>query len=559
MKNRGLLYLICLCFNITLLGQESSSQKPKLVVGIVVDQMRFDQLYKYEEKYGEGGFKRIVREGFNYKNANYNYIPTFTAPGHASIFTGAVPGDHGIIGNIWYNRDKGAVQGNVEDGAETIVGSAGENPYGVSPVNLLTTTITDELRLQSNEKAKVISVSLKDRGAILPGGHSANAAYWYDGESSPGYFVSSSYYMEKLPKWVNAFNKLEKADAYLNTSWNTLLPIESYTESDADDNTYEPSLGGKSTPTFPYDFKEMRSKYSEGYSAYQLVLVSPGGNNLLTDFAMEAVKNEKLGVDAITDILTISFSVTDVVGHTFGPQSVELEDVYLRLDKNLEELLKFLDGTIGEDEYLLFLTSDHGVLPVASYLKAHKLPADIARTKAIGNALSAYLKSVYGDYTWISYFQEDQIYLNRTLIEERKLDLSSVQQKAADFMADQEGVHSAITAHDLSTQEYTYGMNRLLQNGYYARRSGDVFLTFDSGIVQNANSEIEVSKVKGTTHGTGYAYDRHVPMLWFGFGIPMGESIRPVAPIDIAPSLAMFLNLQLPSGSTGEPLTELFK
>jgi hypothetical protein len=415
--------------------------------------MRFDQLYKYEEKYGEGGFKRIVREGFNYKNANYNYIPTFTAPGHASIFTGALPADHGIIGNIWYDRNKDAIQGNVEDATRIIVGSVGENPYGVSPVNLLTTTISDELRLQSNEKARVISVSLKDRGAILPGGHSANAAYWFDWESSPGYFVSSSYYMEKLPKWVSSFNKLEKANAYLNTSWNTLLPIESYTESAADDNTYEPSLGGKTSPTFPYDFKEIRSKYGESTSPYQLMLVSPGGNDLLTDFAMEAVKNEKLGTDAITDILTISFSVTDGAGHTFGPQSVEIEDIYLRLDRNLEVLVKFLDDNIGKEEYLLFLTSDHGVLPVASYLRDHKLPADVARTKAQGIALSTYLKSVYGDHPWISYFQEDQIYLNRNLIEERKLDLGSVQQKVADFMTGQEGVHTAITAYDLRTQE----------------------------------------------------------------------------------------------------------
>jgi predicted AlkP superfamily pyrophosphatase or phosphodiesterase len=252
-------------------------------------------------------------------------------------------------------------------------------------------------------------------------------------------------------------------------------------------------------------------------------------------------------------------SVTDGAGHTFGPQSVEIEDIYLRLDRNLEVLVKFLDDNIGKEEYLLFLTSDHGVLPVASYLRDHKLPADVARTKAQGIALSTYLKSVYGDHPWISYFQEDQIYLNRNLIEERKLDLGSVQQKVADFMTGQEGVHTAITAYDLRTQEYTYGMNRLLQNGYYGQRSGDVLLTFDSGIVQNANPEIEVSKVKGTTHGTGYAYDRHVPMLWYGFGIPKGESIRPVAPIDIAPSLAMFLNLQLPSASTGEPLKELFQ
>ena len=551
--------LLLLIAGLLSFGQSKPMGKPKLIVGIVVDQMRSDQLTKYENKLSDGGFKRLVNEGFNFKNTVYNYIPTFTAPGHASIYTGTTPSYHGIIGNAWYHRTDGFVHGVVEDSTHQLVGSQVENPYGVSPLNLATTTITDELALNSNSKAKIISISMKDRGAVLPGGHKANAAYWFDYVTSPGYFVSSTYYMQKVPNWVASFNKMEKPNAYLDTTWNTLLPIENYTESEADNNPYEPNLGGKESPTFPYNFKEMRPKFGEGFGAYQLLLASPGGNTLLTDFALEAIKKEKLGSDDITDFLTISYSVTDVVGHTFGPQSVEIEDIYLRLDKNIEDLIDYLDSKIGRQAYLLFLTSDHGVLPVASFLKDNKMPAGVARTKAYQMALEDHLKTLYGDHKWLLYFEEDQIYLDRALITEKNLDLGQVQQKVADFLMEKEGVKSALTARDLQTQEYSYGMNRLLQSGYYTQRSGDVLITFDSGTVQNDNSWLAVNKVMGTTHGTGYMYDRQVPMLWFGYSIDKGESVREVSPIDIAPSLSMFLDVQLPSGSTGETLQELFK
>ena len=540
-------------------GQSGPLDKPKLVVGIVVDQMRFDQLYKYENKYGANGFKKLMREGFNYKNTNKNYIPTFTAPGHASIYTGTTPSYHGIIGNVWYDRYKHGIRGNVEDSTELLVGTQLADNRGVSPRNLLTTTISDELRMGNNMKSKVISVSLKDRGAILPGGHTANAAYWYDWESSPGYFVTSSYYMKQLPKWVTAFNKQEKANAYLDTTWKTLFPVGEYTESAADDNPYEPALGGKSKPTFPYDFKGMRAKYKEKGTEYQLLLVSPDGNTMLTEFAMETIANEKLGTDNDTDLINISYSVTDVIGHTFGPQSVEMEDVFLRLDQNIASLLGYLDKNVGNGNYVLFLTSDHGSVPVASYLEAQKLPTGIARIGQFTNAVNGFLNSKYGSDHWIEYFKEDQLYLNRQVILARTLDLATIQQEVASFLMSMQGVRSAVTGHNLQVMDYTSSTNELLQNGYYAKRSGDVLLTFDAGIVQHANSAINTTSVKGTTHGTGYTYDTQVPMLWYGFGIPHGESVRKVATTDIAPSLAMFLNLQLPSGATGEPLAEIFK
>ncbi len=554
-KSNILLLLFFIGYSFYGLAQDSN--KPKLVVGVIIDQMGFDQLYKYQDRYGETGFK-LINEGFNFKNANVNYIPSETAPGHASIYTGTTPAYHGIIGNSWYDRELGNYVGNVMDSNEKIVGSLNENPNGVSPQNLTATTITDELRLRSKFKSKVVSISIKDRAAILPGGKSANAAYWYNWDSSPGYFVSSSFYMRKVPKWVAKFNELGKPDAYLNETWNTLYPLDTYTASSPDDNKYEPSLGGKSSPTFPYDFKAMRDKVKKNGTEYRLLWVSPSGNTLLTEFAIAAIENEELGMDKYPDILNVSYSITDVVGHTFGPQSVEMEDIYLRLDKNLGELFAALDSKVGKNNYVLFLTSDHAAIPVVSYLRENKLDGDIARIGQYNHKLNLFLVAKYGEGSWIENFDGNQVYLNKNTVDEKKLLLPVIQQEVADFLMTQKGVYLALTAHDLQTQTYEEGLRKTMQNGYYPKRSGDVLLSYNSGTILNPNSRMAVERVKGTVHGSGYSYDTHVPLLWMGLGIPKGESVRSVNPIDITPSLAMFLNLRLPSAVQGKPLSELF-
>tara|TARA_R110000772_G_scaffold184144_1_gene295226 strand:- start:396 stop:2090 length:1695 start_codon:yes stop_codon:yes gene_type:complete len=550
-----ILYIIGSSFSY---GQTEGSKKPKLVVGIVVDQMRSEQLYRYEAKYSDDGFKRILRDGFNYKNTKYNYTPTVTAAGHSSIYTGATPAMHGIIGNSWYNRYKKKYTSSVEDTTVVLIGSKKQNNTGASPKQLLTTTISDQLRMSTNFRSKVISVSLKDRGAVLPGGHLANAAYWHDIETSPGYFVTSSYYMNELPNWVSKFNKLEKSSKYLDTVWNTFYPIESYTESYGDNNKYEVVLG-ENGPTFPYDFNKLREKYRKRNIEYLMLGFSPAGNTLLTEFAMDAVKNEKLGSDEETDMLTISYSVTDKAGHIFGPNSVEIEDIYIRLDREISKLLKYLDKMVGKGEYTLFLTSDHGAVPIASYLNDIKIPTGVARIAQYKDRLGNYLNTKYGEGSWIQSFEDDQLYLNRTAIFEKGLQLESVQQDAANFLVNLEGISGALTAYHLQTSQYTSGLRELVQNGYHQKRSGDVLITFDAGLVQDDDSEIEVSLVKGTIHGSGYSYDTHVPLLWFGNGITHGESVREVSPIDISSTLTMILNLQLPSGNSGYPLKELFK
>jgi len=532
---------------------------PKLVVGVIIDQMRADYLYKYQERYGEDGFKRLIRNGFNYKNANVNYIPAETAPGHASIYTGTTPSYHGIIGNSWFDRETNSVEENVSDQQEKIVGSAKDNPYGVSPNKLMASTITDELKKISNFKSKVISVSIKDRGAILPGGKSADGVYWHDWESSPGYFVSSSFYMETLPNWVNKFNQQEKSDAYLNETWNTLYPIETYTLSTPDDTTYEPSLGGKISPTFPYNFKTMRETYRDMGSEFQLLWISPKGNTLLTEFAITAIQEEKLGKDKYTDFLNVSYSVPDVIGHTFGPQSVEMEDIYLRLDNEIATLLKALDTKIGKENYTLFLTADHGAMENVSFLKNHKLDAAIARTTSDARNLEAFLDTKYGKASWITAVNGNNLYLNKVTIDEQKLTLPIIQKEAADYLMTLPEVSFALTADDLQTYVYEEGIRKTIQNGYYVKRSGDVIISYSSGTIIHPNPNIDVEMVNGTVHGSGYSYDTHVPLIWIGKGIKSGESVKAVNPIDIAPSLSMFLNIPLPSSSQGKPLSALFE
>lgn len=535
-----------------------SAQNPKLIVGIVVDQMRFDHLYLYADKYGEDGFKRLIREGFQYKNTHYNYVPTVTAAGHASVYTGTTPATHGIIGNSWYDRSIKGIQENVTDFSKFIIGSKEENKIGKSPHNLKNYTITDQLKMGTNFRSKVISVSLKDRGAILPGGHTADAAYWHDYQSSPGYFVSSDYYMEALPNWVTLFNESGRSDYYLDTVWNTLFPIEEYTESAEDNNPYENTLSGNLWPEFPYDLKFMKEVFKRRGNEYHLLWVTPMGNSLLAEFAKTAIKEESLGKHEFTDMLCVSFSVPDVAGHTFGSHSVEMEDIFLRLDQEIAGLLDYLDEYVGKGAYTLFLTSDHAAITTVSYLNDHKLPSGLADINFLRDTLSVFLQEKYGKREWIEYFGEDQVYLDRALIKERKVDLFEIQNAAAGFLTTLKGVRYALTAEQLQKNEYTKGIPGKLQSGFYPERSGDILLSYDPGYITEFSGR-KMENIKGTTHRSGHAYDSHVPLIWFGAGIPQGESVRMVHPTDIAPTLALKLNLEISNNPEGEVLKELWE
>jgi predicted AlkP superfamily pyrophosphatase or phosphodiesterase len=520
----------------------SSSTPPKLVVGIVVDQMRYDYIYRFWNKYGNGGFKRLVNQGYFCRNTHYNYAPTYTAPGHASVYTGATPAVHGIIGNNWFVREENKSTYCTDDHSVKTVGStsiAGE----MSPANMWTNSITDELRLTTNLQAKVIGISLKDRGSILPAGHLANAAYWFDSEN--GAFISSTYYMQALPEWVSKFNAKDKAKEYLSKEWTTLLPIAQYSESLEDDNVYEGLLRGEAKALFPHNLPKI---YTE--DGYELIRNTPFGNSLVKDFALEAIQTEKLGKGIATDFLAVSFSSTDYIGHKYGPRSIELEDTYLRLDRDLAQLLTFLDTYLGKEKVLVFLTADHAGAEVPAYLESVKVPAGYFASKQHMQQLKAYLYQTYSD-SLVTSFINQQVYLNDKVMEEKKLNKEEVQQAIAQYVLKMTGVASSATALAMQRYEYTQGINSLLQKGYHARRSGDI-------MVNLLPQWMEYSKT-GTTHGSPYTYDTHVPLLWYGWTIKPGSSVSYVAITDIAPTLAFILKTSLPNGTTGKPIEALVK
>src|SRR5690554_4048145 len=320
-------------------SEKAAHETPKLVVGIMVDQMRSDYIHKYWDKFGEDGFKRLVNEGFSFTNNHFDYMPTSTGPGHASVYTGTTPSVHGVMGNGWYVRETGKNINVIEVSGYSGVGTEPGKESDKSPGNVLSTTVGDELRLHTNFRSKVIGVSRKDRGAILPAGHTGEA-YWYEG--STGNFISSSYYLEELPAWVQAFNSRNLAQEYLKEPWETLLPIEQYVESMADDNPYENLFKGAEAPVFPYNLPELAK--TEGLG---ILASTPFHNDLLLDMAIAAIEGENLGSRETSDMLSISFSATDGIGHQFGPSSIEVQDTYLRLDQTLAKLLDYLDEHFG--------------------------------------------------------------------------------------------------------------------------------------------------------------------------------------------------------------------
>lgn len=545
-RNSLIITLIILCAGASLkqTGTSLNMERPRLVVGIVVDQMRHEYLYRYYEKYGEGGFKRLMDQGFMNKNTHYNYIPTFTGPGHASIYTGTVPATHGIIANSWYDRKRKKYIYCTEDSIVSAIGGT-ESGGNVSPRNMLSTTITDELRLSNNMRSKVISISIKDRGAILPAGHTANAAYWY--APSTGHFISSTYYMEKLPGWADTFNKQQLADKYLNETWNTLLPIKEYTQSGKDDSPYEAILQGKGKPVFPYNLSELR----QANGNFGLLPSTPFGNSITKDMAMAAIKGEKLGADEFTDFLAVSFSSTDYIGHGYGPNSVELEDTYLRLDKDIEGLLNFLDKEVGENNYLLFLTADHAVADVPQFMTDSKIPSGYLPITEIVNKANAYLNEKFGIGTWVEAVVNDQVYLNKKQLRENQASEENILNELANYLEDFNGISSAYTALEMKSRSFSDGIPALLQRGYNGKRSGDVLLVLEPGWIDQTTI--------ATTHGSGYNYDTHVPLIWYGWKIKPGQSVKYHPVTDIAPTLSMMLNINFPSGSSGNPIGGLFE
>lgn len=513
------------------------ANKPKLIVGIVVDQMRADFIYKYWSKYGKGGFKRLISEGFFFKNTHYNYVPTYTGPGHASIYTGATPAVHGIIANHWFDKAEGKNLYCTEDLTVQALGGSKKNGQ-MSPKNLLSTTIGDQLKLSNQQQSKVIGIALKDRGAILPAGYSANAAYWFDGNS--GEWMSSNYYMPQLPRWVNNFNNKGLAHTYLATVWQTLLPLTDYSESLADDNSFEGAFKSEIKPVFPHNLAQLAADNEN----FGLLKITPFGNSLTKDFAIQAIQAENLGKNAATDLLAISFSATDYVGHQFAPNSVEVEDTYLRLDRDLAQLLTFLDRWLGKEQVLLFLTADHGVIENPGYLNSLKISAGNMSETRLKQAMQSFLQQRFNADLLRSYSNQ-QVFLHHAKMAELKLSRTEVENALAEFLLSVQGVANVVTRTALTQGFFGSGLNRYVQLGFHPQRSGDVMVNYAPGWIDS-------EKTTGTTHGSLYNYDTHVPLLWYGWKVAAGQSFQAVEITDIAPTLALLLDIEAPNGSFGQ-------
>ncbi len=517
--------------------------RPKLVVGIVVDQMRWDYLYRYFEKYGEGGFKRMLKQGFSCENTYINYLPSFTAVGHTCIFTGSVPSITGITGNDWVDQLTGSHVYCTEDSTVQSVGVNYAPDGKMSPRNLLVTTITDELRMATNYKSRVVGISLKDRAAILPAGHTANAAFWMD--DSSGNFISSSYYMNSLPEAVEKFNKQKNIEQFTNSDWNTLYPINTYVESDSDNKSYEGKLPGDVLPVFPHNLK---SAYAKNHGSFRS---TPFGNSLTIDFAKTILDAYQLGQGVATDFLTINCASTDYVGHLFGLNSVEIEDTYLRLDLDLASFFSYLDQKIGKGQYLVFLTADHGASHAVGYLQTNKMPADFFVTSNILANLDQLIQQKLGYFKVIRSAGNYQINFDMEKIAAYNADFDAIKKLVVDFLKKQPGVAYAVDLEKIQDAPIPDAIKSMIINGYNFKRSGQVQVVFQPGWLESYART-------GTTHGTWNPYDTHIPLLFMGWDIHPGASAARVNMTDIAPTLAALLHIQTPDGSIGTPILDLF-
>ncbi|OSZ78701.1 alkaline phosphatase family protein [Chitinophagaceae bacterium IBVUCB1] len=524
-------------------AKKRTKPQPKLVVGIVVDQMRWDFLYRYADRYSDGGFKRLMNDGFQCRQAMVNYIPTFTAPGHACAYTGSVPSVHGIAANDWVDTKREKQVYCTEDKTVSPVGGsykAGMN----SPRNLLTTTVGDELKLATNMRAKVFGIAIKDRGAILPAGHTANGAYWFD--DSTGNFISSSFYAPQLPAWLSRFNNKRYADSLISTEWKTMYAPETYTQSLADDNKYEGKLKGEKASVFPHNTN------TEKVKGYSLLRYLPGGNTIIFKAAKACIRGEALGQDDVTDMLAISLSTPDYIGHLFSPNAIETEDMYRRLDAEIASFLNYLDKQVGKGNYSVFLTADHGAAHNSNYLKDLKIPSgNKAEHEALAE-LNAYVKKETGKDSMVFDLSNYQVYLNENKIDKDDADREDVKDAVIDWFKKQDGIQYVVDMEDMDDMVLPEPLKTMVINGYHHKRSGCIQVITEPGWYSGYGPT-------GTTHGTWNPYDTHIPLLFYGAGIRKGESNKTVHMTDIAPTISSLLNIQMPNGCIGEVIEEVLR
>jgi predicted AlkP superfamily pyrophosphatase or phosphodiesterase len=539
---KKLIFLLVVLFGVLLRPDLMAQDQPKLIVGIVVDQMRNDYLFRFSNHYGDDGFKRLMNQGFYAANHRFSYMPTTTGPGHASVYTGTTPAVHGIVGNNWYDRYKDASVYCAEDKSVKTVG-IGNDDGQMSPRNLKTTTITDELKLFSNSRSKVIGVAIKDRGSILPAGHLADAAYWLSKEK----FITSSYYMDALPQWVDDFNNRKLVASYVEKGWDRILGNAEYLESLPDSNAYERVWPGEGAPILPKDLKALSADKGPSF----IFKYTPFGNTITLDFAKEAIIQEDLGKDEFMDFLTVSLSSTDYMGHAYGPRSVEIQDTYIRLDREIADFLKYLDTEIGKDQYVVFLTADHGAADVPAFNKDFNLPGGYIDLESGYNFLVDVLEAIHPmGMNLVSQIEGNEIYFNRDSLLKADLELDDVSEEVAAALVALDGIYAAYPTQNLiwngGGEEFPV---KHLSRGLHPRIAGDVIWLIESGWLDYGPT--------GTSHGTAWAYDTHIPFLIYGTGVKPGTTYRETHIRDIAPTLSMMFQIPLPSGTTGEPILEV--
>ncbi len=539
-----------------------AGEQPKLVLQITVDALRGDLPSRFHDVLGDGGFRYLMADGVHYTNAHYQHANTETIVGHVSLATGTVPAAHGMVGNVWFDRELDRLVYNIEDSDYSLLTAGADvdqeteiDPTqkaakvdGRSPNNILTSTLSDEMAIHFGGRSKIFAVSVKDRGAVSLAGH-AGKAFWFSKGS--GEFVTSNYYYDQYPDWVTEWNARKPASSYAGKSWELMHPSSKYLFGDADDRAYEADLAGFGR-VFPHAYGQADDKYFT-----TKLTLSPAGDELTLDFAKKLLEEEQLGQDDVPDYLAISFSSTDYVGHMFGASSLESEDNIARLDRTLAELFAYVDEKVGLDNTLIVLSADHGQPEAPGYLhelgidKAHYFDTDaLDKTPAI-----VALKKQFGiGEELIEEYFHPYIYLNRELIREKGLDQAVVENAVAAEMKKFRGVADAVSSSALRTASLpdTLLMRTILRN-FHPKRSGDIYVVFEPDVFINDFDGLVVA----STHGSPWRYDTFVPVFFAGAGLPAAKISRAVTPYDIAPTLATYLGMKPPSGAIGSPLSEV--
>ena len=549
-KNRFVAIILGLSVFLKIYGQGAylPPDKPKLVIGIVVEQLRYDQLEKFRNRLSENGIKRLLNEGTFFRNASYGYMLTQSAPGYATISTGTEPSYHGITSDNWYLPLKNELIYCTKDITVNPVGGSYEAGLH-SPVNLLASTFSDELKMATNRKSKVFAVGLKENASIFSAGHAADGAYWYDNTS--GTWMSCTYYMNALPSWVSDFNAMKFSESFLNAPWSLLKPAEDYADCLPDSNKYETGFNGLNY--FPYDLKKMSQKGGRNSSHdFSLLRETPFGNTFTTNFAIRLIEKEELGKDDVTDFLSICYSSTDYIGHRFGPSSVEMGDAILRLDRDIESLLTYINDNLGKKNVLIYFTSAHGISEIPAILESNRIPAGYFKQNQALQLLRSYLNAVYGEGDWVKGYSEKQVFLNRTLIEDARIPLEEIQKKVARFLIQFTGIASAYPYSAFEANDFGNGNLRRIINNFSPQRSGDVIVTLNPGWVEKETEQL-------TNHNSPYEYDSHVPLIWYGWTVNRASVTRKVNITDIAATLSTLCKVPYPNACTGEPMFELFR